>query len=200
MNLVLQGYAAAAPALVAAYEALVPEQVYGPVLDLFPNRPARVVDIGAGTGRDAAWLAGQGHDVLAVEPVRELREVGQAIHGSRRLSWLDDLLPDLASARRRGPFDVAVASGVWHHLPESDQVRAIKTLASLLAPAGTALVSLRHGPAPPDRPGFPVPPDATVERALRADLHLVRRADVASIQPANQAAGVTWTWLALRRG
>lgn len=85
MDDILEGYEAAAmPALIARFDAIPSEEIYAPVVDLMPTRPARVVDIGAGTGRDAAWFARQGHDVLAVEPVRALREAGIALHGSAR--------------------------------------------------------------------------------------------------------------------
>lgn len=95
---VLRGYAAAATAdLIAAYDSLSSADIYVHVRDLFPIGTARVADIGAGTGRDAAWFAGSGHDVVAVEPVRELREAGQALHTASNIQWLDDRLPDLAS-------------------------------------------------------------------------------------------------------
>ncbi|MGK0258408.1 MAG: 2-polyprenyl-3-methyl-5-hydroxy-6-metoxy-1,4-benzoquinol methylase [Candidatus Azotimanducaceae bacterium] len=36
---------------------------------LIPSQQARVLDVGAGTGRDAAVFAGMGHEVVAVEPM-----------------------------------------------------------------------------------------------------------------------------------
>ena len=44
---------------------------------LIPATPSRVLDVGAGTGRDAAALAALGHSVVAVEPTPELRAHGQ---------------------------------------------------------------------------------------------------------------------------
>lgn len=85
MQDILEGYATAATAnFIAAYEGLSPEGVYEHVIDFFPSRNSRVADIGAGTGRDAAWFAARGHDVLAVEPVREFREAGQALHSAKK--------------------------------------------------------------------------------------------------------------------
>lgn len=100
MDDILEGYAAAAtPFLIARYDGFDPRQLYAPVLDLFPAAPVRVADIGAGTGRDAAWFARQGHGVLAVEPVKELREPGMALHARDGIEWLDDRLPHLAKRR-----------------------------------------------------------------------------------------------------
>lgn len=51
---VLRGYAEVAEALSERYEAVAPETLYRPLLDLLPEPPARVLDLGAGRGR--AWL------------------------------------------------------------------------------------------------------------------------------------------------
>jgi hypothetical protein len=68
-----EGYAAEAEALVAQYESLSFADVRRPVRHLFPTAPCGVVDIGAGTGRDAAGFTALGHRVVAVEPTAELR-------------------------------------------------------------------------------------------------------------------------------
>ena len=52
------------------YESVAAETVHGWLVDLLPNAPALVLDIGAGTGRDAAWLASRGLEVVAVRAVR----------------------------------------------------------------------------------------------------------------------------------
>ncbi|WP_367620994.1 class I SAM-dependent methyltransferase [Streptomyces olivoreticuli] len=64
------------------------EKVHGGVLDLLPPAPARAVDVGAGTGRDAAALARRGYRVVAVEPVGELREASRARRRRRPRSWV----------------------------------------------------------------------------------------------------------------
>ena len=40
-----------------------------------PQKPGFACDIGAGSGRDANWLASQGWDVVAVEPSANMREL-----------------------------------------------------------------------------------------------------------------------------
>jgi FkbM family methyltransferase len=44
------------------------------------NAPACVLDIGAGSGRDAAWLASLGYEVIAVEPSAAMVREAQRIH------------------------------------------------------------------------------------------------------------------------
>jgi SAM-dependent methyltransferase len=198
MNDVLADYAAAAtPELIAGYDALPPEQIYAAVLDLLPREPARIADIGAGTGRDAAWLAEQGHRVLAVEPVREFREAGVALHGDR-IEWLDDQLPELSKLQQHGPFDLVMLCAVWHHLDTAGRARAIPGLAQATAPGGQLILSLRHDPTP-DRGTFPAPPEEAIELASAAGFALTRQAETESVHPVSRANGVRWTWLVLTR-
>ena len=195
---IVAGYAAEAAALVPRFEALDSEEVLAPVIDLVPVNPGTALDIGAGTGRDAAWLARRGHAVLAAEPVAALRTAGQALHPE--LGWLDDSLPALANVRARGQrFDLIVCIAVWQHLPASEHPAAMTAIASLLAPGGRAILSIRHGPGSSTRPCFPADVEELVAVADREGLDLVARRAAESIQPRNRAAGVTWDWLVLDR-
>ncbi|MEV4395316.1 hypothetical protein [Nonomuraea sp. NPDC049607] len=90
------GYAEAAERLAEQYESVTFAEVHREMLHLFPARPSSVLDIGAGSGRDAAALAALGHQVVAAEPTAELRARGKALHAGQDLEWVDDALPDLA--------------------------------------------------------------------------------------------------------
>ncbi|WP_205691760.1 class I SAM-dependent methyltransferase [Caulobacter sp. 602-2] len=189
---VLAGYEADGRDLVDRFEAIDPAGLYAPVAQFIPAARARIADIGAGTGRDAAWLAGLGHAVVAVEPVAALREAGRALHPE--LAWIDDRLPELSRLRGQR-FDRVLLSGVWQHLDDPARAEAMPVLADLLARNGVLVMSLRHGPGAPSRPVWPVEVEATVALARDAGLRLVHRAEAASVQAGNQAAGVTWTWV-----
>lgn len=200
MQDVLDGYATAATAsLIAAYDELSSESIYEHVIDLFPRKPAKVADVGAGTGRDAAWFAAKGHDILAIEPVRELREAGQALHAMANIRWLDDRLPDLDAVPAGERFDLITLCGVWQHLTDADRAVAMPRLAMLAAPDGRLVMSLRHGPGAASRRVYPVSPDLTVAMAAACGLQLIRRQGAQSIQPGNRAMGVSWTWLAFAK-
>ena len=104
-----EGYAEEAEALFKRYESIPFTDAHRAVLDLIPAMPGRVLDIGSGTGRDAAWFAGRGHSVVAVEPTDAMRLPAMALHPSRRIDWLNDSLPDLATLRARGEtFDLVM--------------------------------------------------------------------------------------------
>ena len=174
--------------------------VFAPVAHLLPRAPARILDVGAGTGRDAAWFARQGHSVVAAEPVDELREAGRALHSGARVRFIADALPDLVRTRGMGEaFDLIVACAVWQHVRPEDRAASLAALSSLTAPGAALLLSIRHGAGAPDRPCFPASPDETIALAAAAGLRLSDRREAESVQPANRANGVRWTWLALRR-
>ncbi|WDE00734.1 class I SAM-dependent methyltransferase [Thalassomonas actiniarum] len=110
---------------------------------------ARILDIGAGAGRDAKYLAEQGQSqnvsVTAVEPAKLLADIGKQHTQNLNVNWLEDSLPALAQVTRQEvSFDLILLSAVWMHIPESDRARSIRKLANLLKPGGKLVISLRH--------------------------------------------------------
>ncbi|MFD7665732.1 class I SAM-dependent methyltransferase [Streptomyces sp. NPDC059788] len=171
-------YAQAAEALAERYESVRFETVHRSFLPLLPPAPARVADIGAGTGRDAAALAALGHDVLAVEPVRELRRAARRLHPSPAIRWLADSLPDLPRlTEEAGTFDAILLSAVWMHLDEPERPRAMRRLHDLLAPGGRLFLSLRHGPPPANRRMYDIPAPETLTLARQHGLHPLHHLD-----------------------
>ncbi|MEU6925751.1 class I SAM-dependent methyltransferase [Streptomyces sp. NPDC046631] len=167
------GYAREADALAAQYEAVAFGDVHRDVLGLVPPGPARILDIGAGTGRDAAALAALGHSVVAVEPTTELRVHGQRIHAGSAIDWVDDVLPDLTLRQYPGRFDAIFATAVWMHLDAGEREQAMARIAALLVPGGRFFVTLRHGPVPEGRRMFEVSAAETVELAAAHRLQTV---------------------------
>ena len=152
MNRSVDWYDLHADEVVEKYESLHFEQVHGWQRYALPDPPATVLDIGAGSGRDAAWLARRGHEVVAIEPSSSMRERAQSLHRSSPITWMDDRLPGLARITRTGlSFDVILLSAVWMHLPDADRPRAFRKIINLLRPGGVLAISLRQGPAEPER-------------------------------------------------
>ena len=145
-------YNANAEAVVARYESVTSEAVHGWLRDLLPRSPASVLDIGSGSGRDAAWLAANGHDVVAVEPSASMRTAAASLHGNPAINWIDDRLPGLGAVSRSGlSFDLILLSAVWMHVPERDRPRAFRKMINLLRPGGLMAITLRLGPADVER-------------------------------------------------
>src|SRR5262249_20880552 len=112
-----EGYGETADVLAKQYESLAFADVHRHILHLFPPAPSTVLDIGAGTGRDAAGFCELGHTVTAVEPTPEMRAHGQRLHGHLPIRWIDDSLPDLDRLQALGEcYDVVMLTAVWMHL------------------------------------------------------------------------------------
>ena len=172
---VVDSYNRLAGEIVPDYENLAFEEVHPTTLDLLPPAPAAILDVGAGTGRDAAWFARQGHQVVAVEPSGELRRAGQELHDSPALKWIDDCLPVLSVVcESESKFDLIWLSAMWMHVPPDDRTRAFRSLVSLMKPGGDMMLSLRLGPLPPERPMAPVSSAEIRELTRGHDLEIVR--------------------------
>jgi SAM-dependent methyltransferase len=140
-----EGYADEAEELFRRYEAIPAADTHRAVLHLLPKAPSRILDIGSGTGRDAAWFAAQGHRVVAVEPTDALRLRAMALHPSPRIEWLNDSLPDLARLRPRGRFDLVMLTAVWMHLDGPQRRRAMPNFASLVRSGGAVIMKTGMG-------------------------------------------------------
>ena len=192
-----EGYAEEADELFRRYESLSAADVHRAVRHLIPTASSRVLDIGSGTGRDAAWLAGRGHRVVAVEPTDAMRQRAMTLHPSPGIEWLNDSLPDLTLLLARGEqFDVVMLSAVWMHLDTQQRRQAMPNLAALIRDGGVMIMHVRHGPVPPGRRMFEVPAEETIELARMQGLHPVVNVRTESRQEQNRTAGVSWTTLA----
>ncbi|TMM47026.1 class I SAM-dependent methyltransferase [Colwellia ponticola] len=115
---------------------------------------ARILDLGAGSGRDAKYLAElavskHGADnnvqVFAVEPANLLAALGAQQTQGLNVKWLTDSLPALTNiSKQEVSFDLILLSAVWMHVPVSDRPRSLRKLANLLKPGGKLVISLRY--------------------------------------------------------
>jgi SAM-dependent methyltransferase len=196
-----EGYAEEAEDLFKRYESIPAAETHKAVAHLIPAAPSHILDIGSGTGRDAAWFAGMGHCVLAVEPTDAMRLPAMALHPHARIEWLDDSLPELILVRSRGElFDLIWLSAVWMHFDRGQRRQAMPKLAALLRAGGMIIMRVRHGPAPAGRRMFEIPDGETVELARLEGLQPVLNRRAESAQQSNRDAGVSWTHLAFARG
>jgi SAM-dependent methyltransferase len=192
-----EGYAEEAEELFRVYESFSAADAHRAVLHLIPTSPGCILDIGSGTGRDAAWFASMGHRVVAVEPTDAMRIPAMALHPSPQIEWLNDCLPDLALLRARGErFDVVMLSAVWMHLDAEQRGQALPNVAALVRPGGVVIMKIRHGPVPEGRRMFEVSADETIQLAQTHGLHPVLNLWTESRQESNRLAGITWTNLA----
>lgn len=191
------GYAEEAKRLFERYEARNSADVLADFLPWFVTKErAMVLDLGAGTGRDAAFFAQQGHQVMAVEPVDALRLGAAKLHPEPNIEWLDDLLPGLPVVSSRDErFDLVMVQAVWMHLDRDQRAEAMAVLGRLIQPGGRLWMTQRHGPVPAGRQMYDVSGDETVALAKPHGLFCRMNVRTGSVQPENKARAIEWTKL-----
>ncbi|WP_210093727.1 class I SAM-dependent methyltransferase [Ruegeria sp. HKCCSP346] len=190
-------YDAHAATLADGYESVAFEDAYPFLVTLFEGAPLTVVDIGAGTGRDAAWIAERGHTVFAVEPSESMRTIAQKLHDGLNISWIDDRLPRFSDPSLEArDFDVVLANAVWMHIPRTQRDEAMRQLHSSTKPEGSAFVSLRLGPQDSERGMFEISSSEFVARAENAGFTVVPMGDFADLL---ERPDVSWKMYRLDR-
>ncbi len=171
-----------ATALADSYEAVAFERAYPFLINRLSQGSLRIADIGAGTGRDAAWLADHGHTVTAIEPSQTMLTLAQRLHPRQEIQWVSDRLPSLRDAALRGTqFDLVLINAVWMHIAPADRRAALDRILELLEPNGSAFVSLRLGPADAARGMHPIDPSDFVLTAEDAGFEVLPQGDFPDI-------------------
>lgn len=176
----LEYYDEHAVALADSYESVAFENAYPFLTDMFTatTSPLDVLDIGAGTGRDAAWISSKGHNVLAVEPSSSMLTIAKKLHPAESITWLKSELPGLDHLdASTGTFDVILLNAVWMHIVPQDRAYSLKRIKQLLNPGGSIFVSLRLGPVNEDRGMFEISGSRFALEAKEAGFDVVPRGD-----------------------
>jgi SAM-dependent methyltransferase len=155
-----------------AYDLLVDDPVE-PWVDaverVLPNRPARILDAGCGTGRHAEGLAGRGHELVLADASGTL--LSQAME---QLPTAEVHLGDLAHLRLDTPVDAVTCRGVLNDVVEDDAREAVLgSLARALRPGGILVADVRELEATAARYPEPLTRTKTVgELTFTADIRL----------------------------
>lgn len=99
---------------------------------LLPTAPAKLLDVGGGSGIHAEWLARDGYEVQLIDPVPlHVEQAG-------RLSGVDARAGDArALPAQDASYDVVLLLGPLYHLPErADRVRALSEARRVVRPGG----------------------------------------------------------------
>jgi protein-L-isoaspartate O-methyltransferase len=194
---VVRTYDKDAEKFLSQYESVTFEQVHRDIVDLIPNHPIRLLDIGAGSGRDAAALAQKGFEVTAVEPSDEFRAAAQKIHPDPNIKWIDDCLPNLSTIRAYDlKFGLILLSAVWMNIQPSERYTSFGAMADLLEPGGLLVVTLRQGQTDSARYIYAVSSNEIGDLAERFGLTIIRQTTSSDVLGRSD---LTWTTVVLRK-
>jgi SAM-dependent methyltransferase len=125
------------------------------VEEIGPLAPGRALDLGAGDGRNAVWLAAQGWDVTAIDFSRVALDRGRSLadRAGVEVDWVQQDLLSWAPPPRT--FDLVCLFFI--HLPPDERRAVYARAADAVAPGGSLLVVAhdrtnleRGGPGPQD--------------------------------------------------
>lgn len=124
--------------LARQYNALDRAKVHADLLAALPQGQAlRVLDIGAGSGADAAMFADLGHAVTAAEPAETLADIGKEVFKNKNIKWNTDVLPEMKEATEaRECFDVVTSVGVLQYVDKESRASSLSKMFSLAAKGG----------------------------------------------------------------
>ncbi|WP_373635580.1 class I SAM-dependent methyltransferase [Yoonia sp. SS1-5] len=131
------------PALVEIYDAFngwsADRDYY---LSLPHSRPARVLEVGCGTGLVARALARQGHDVTGLDPARPMLDYGRRRPSGETVTWVCGTLSDCVDQ----PFDLIFMTGHAFQclIADAEIETAFVRIRDLLMPDGRFVFETRN--------------------------------------------------------
>ena len=189
-------YDANVEVMVKNYERFSFEEIHAGLQKHLPNPESLVLDVGSGTGRDAAALAEMGFNVTAVEPSEPVRRKARELHRHPNITWVRDSIPELKRILKGGlSYDVILLSAVWMHVAPSHRTRAFRRLIALLDAGGLIYITLRHGPHEAVSGFWEVSDDEIFQLAQEHGLFEVERTTADDLLGRE---GVTWIRFILR--
>lgn len=97
--------------------------------------PGTAVDLAAGEGRNAIWLASRGWSATAVDFSQVALDKGARLAADLDVTWVR---ADATTWQPPAPVDLVVMA--YFQVPAEDRRRAVRGAATMLAPGGTLLL------------------------------------------------------------
>ena len=138
------------------------------------------VDLAAGEGRNAIWLASRGWSVTAVDFSQVALDKGARLAGDLDLEWV---CADATTWQPPQPVDLVVIA--YLQVPAEDRRRAVRSAASMLRPGGTLLLvahdstNLTEGTGGPQDPAVLMTAEDVLADLEGIDVDVVRAERVA---------------------
>lgn len=147
--------------------------VHGNLIERLPPLPARILDVGAGVGRDAIGLHGLGYSVTACEPSIKLLSIAKSKCINADIVWMNDKLPGLSEVIKLGwLYDVILVSAVWMHLSKHDRMQSLSTMKDILISNGFVYITYRSKSVDPNDLYFDLSVDTFKDEVCSAGLEV----------------------------
>ncbi|MBC2932849.1 bifunctional 2-polyprenyl-6-hydroxyphenol methylase/3-demethylubiquinol 3-O-methyltransferase UbiG [Nocardioides sp. zg-1228] len=137
--------------------------------------PGTAVDLGAGEGRNAIWLASHGWSATAVDFSQVALDKGARLAEGLDVTWV---CADATTWQPPAPVDLVVVA--YLQLPAADRRRAVRNAVTMLRPGGTFLLvahdstNLTEGTGGPQDPAVLMTAADVVDDLSGLDVEVVR--------------------------
>lgn len=111
-------------------------QIIGSLLDLLPSPPARVLDLGCGTGWTTEFLHRSGYEAVGVDIAPDMIELARSVPARAAITFV---VGDYESVRDLGVFDAVMFFDCLHHA--DDERAALRAAFDALRPGGRVVLS-----------------------------------------------------------
>jgi SAM-dependent methyltransferase len=111
----------------------------GAVMGLLPPPPARLLDMGCGTGWTSRFFARRGYEVVGVDIAPDMIRAADDLKEREGLANLSFAVGDYESWRPEGQFDCAVFYSSLHHAINEED--ALQTVFRALRPRGVCVIA-----------------------------------------------------------
>lgn len=157
----IQIYDENAKQLTARYTSITTEEALPPFVQIIKNYTGTgdtALDIGSGSGRDAAWLAEHGWRVDAIDGSTALLAEAAILNNHPHIHYRYDRAPSFEEIRSLGTqYDVILMSAFIFHFDQAERQAILQFCRTVLAPAGLIYITLRRGPDSANRQIYDVP-------------------------------------------
>lgn len=152
--------------------------------------PTQTLEIGAGTGTNAIWLAERGFEVLGIDVAPLAMERANAKLEGRSLGCRFVTLDFLAASPPEGPFQFVFDRGCFHVFDEPEErAHFAARVAAALTPGGLWLSLIGSTEGPVREVGPPRRSAREVTLAIEPALEIVENQNTAGV-----LLRMTWRW------
>jgi bifunctional enzyme CysN/CysC len=131
---------------------------------LVPN--SEIVEVGCGNGRDAAFFAERGHNVLGLDISAQAIDLSRSKHNRPSLTF-DNLTLSALRETKRNSFDAVYSRFCLHAMTLDEEIETFEAAAAVLKPRGLLFVECRSINDPLARLGEVISPTERIHGHYR---------------------------------